>query len=319
MLNLAIYGLDIGGTKIETAIFDHELNMMKSWRIDTPTQNYQVFLDTVLKLVKQADDYTSERGNIGIGMPGLITPDGRALSANIPCVTGKYIEEDLATLLSRPIALENDTRCFALSEAISGAGKGHARVFGAIIGTGAAGGFCRNGQLEVTAQGFAGEYGHTPLPADIQAQYQLPVLKCGCGLMACVESYIAGPGISRLYQHFNGETITPKEWVIRLKQNKGDAQQVLACYLDILGATFATLAKFLEPDVIVLGGGVSLVDEIVNNLSPAIEKYLFSGFRAPLLKRALHGDSSGVRGAALLGSTINDRTTVLSKSKASIY
>jgi N-acetylglucosamine kinase len=309
---MAVYGLDIGGTKIETAIFDHDLNMVKSWRIDTPTQDYQVFLDTVRQLVKQADDYTGERGNIGIGMPGLITPDGRALSANVPCASGKYIRDDLSTLLSRPIALENDTRCFALSEAINGAGKGHARVFGAIIGTGAAGGFCRNGQLDVTAQGFIGEYGHIPLPADIQAKYQLPILPCGCGLMACVESYIAGPGISRLYHHFNGETITPKEWVIRLKQNEGVALQVLACYLDILGATFATLTKFLEPDVIVLGGGVSLINEIVDNLAPAIEKYLFSGFRAPRLKRALHGDSSGVRGAALLGAAINDRTTILS-------
>jgi N-acetylglucosamine kinase len=316
---MAVYGLDIGGTKIETAIFDHDLNMVKSWRVDTPTQDYHVFLDTVRQLVEQADDYTGERGNIGIGMPGLITPDGRALSANVLCASGKYIRDDLSKLLSRPIALENDTRCFALSEAMSGAGRGHARVFGAIIGTGAAGGFCRNGQLDVAAQGFIGEYGHIPLPADIQVQYQLPILTCGCGLIACVESYIAGPGISRLYQHFNGETITAKEWVIRLKQNEGDALQVLACYLDILGSTFATLAKFLEPDVIVLGGGVSLVDEIVDNLSPAIEKYLFSGFRAPLLKRALHGDSSGVRGAALLGAAINDRTTLLSNSKKSIY
>jgi N-acetylglucosamine kinase len=317
---MAVYGLDIGGTKIETAIFDPNLNIVKSWRIDTPTQDYYVFLDTVRQLVEQADDYTGERGNVGIGMPGLITPDGRALSANLPCATGKYIRDDLSKLLSRPIALENDSRCFALSEAISGAGKGQSRVFGAIIGTGAAGGFCCNGQLDVTSQGFAGEYGHIPLPADIQAQYQLPVLECGCGLIACVESYIAGPGISRLYQHFNGEKVTAKQWVIRLKQNEEDAQLVLACYLDILGSTFATLAKFLEPDVIVLGGGVSLIDEIVDNLAPAIEKYLFSGFRAPLLKRALHGDSSGVRGAALLaGAVINDRTTLLSKSKASIY
>ena len=303
---MAVYGIDIGGTKIETAIFDHNLNLLKSWRIDTPTQDYQIFLDTLRQLVEQADDFTGERGNIGIGMPGLITPAGQLLSANVPCASGKYIRDDLSTLLSRSIVLENDTRCFALSEAISGAGKGYDRVFGAIIGTGAAGGFCRNGHLDKTQQGFAGEYGHIPLPADIQAQYQLPVLKCGCGLMACVESYIAGPGISRLYQHFYGELISPEQWVLRLKQNEAAAQQVLQCYLDILGSTFASLAKFLEPDVIVLGGGVSLVDEIVENLSPAIEKYLFSGFRAPQLKRALHGDSSGVRGAALLGLKIHD-------------
>jgi N-acetylglucosamine kinase len=303
---MAVYGIDIGGTKIETAIFDHNLNLLKSWRIDTPTQDYQIFLDTLRQLVKQADEYTGERGNIGIGMPGLITPAGQSLSANVPCASGKYIRDDLLTSLSRSIVLENDTRCFALSEAVSGAGKGYGRVFGAIIGTGAAGGFCRNGHLDKTQQGFAGEYGHIPLPADIQAQYQLPVLKCGCGLMACVESYIAGPGISRLYHHFNGELISPEQWVLRLKQNEAAAKQTLQCYLDILGSTFASLVKFLEPDVIVLGGGVSLVDEIVENLSPAIEKYLFAGFRAPQIKRALHGDSSGVRGAALLGLKIHD-------------
>lgn len=303
---MAVYGLDIGGTKIETAIFDHNLNMLKSWRVDTPTQDYQVFLDTIAQLVAQADCFTGVKGKLGIGMPGLITPDGRALSANVPCASGKFIRDDLSQLLSRPVALENDTRCFALSEAFNGAGKGQKRVFGAIIGTGAAGGFCREGHLDVTGQGFAGEYGHIPLPADIQAQYQLPVLKCGCGLMACVESYIAGPGISRLYQHFSGDNISPKQWVARLKENEKHSREVLACYLDILGSTFASLAKFLEPDVIVLGGGVSLVDEIVDNLAPAIEKHLFSGFRAPLLKRALHGDSSGVRGAALLGAAVNE-------------
>jgi len=304
---MAVYGLDIGGTKIETAIFDHDLKMLKSWRIDTPTQDYQVFLNTLRQLVEQADEYTGERGEIGIGMPGLITPEGQSLSANVPCASGKYIREDLSKLLSRSIALENDTRCFALSEAVSGAGKGYDRVFGAILGTGAAGGFCRDGHLDKTRQGFAGEYGHIPLPADIQAHYQLPVLKCGCGLMACVETYIAGPGISRLYQHFSGESISPEQWVIRLKENEKCAQKVLKCHLDILGSTFASLAKFIEPDVIVLGGGISLVDEIIDNLAPAIEKYLFAGFRAPLLKRALHGDSSGVRGAALLGAAINEK------------
>jgi len=303
---MAVYGLDIGGTKIETAIFDHKLNMIKSWRVDTPTEDYQVFLETLRQLVEQADDYTGERGKIGIGMPGLITPEGQSLSANVPCATGKYIRDDLSKLLSRSIAIENDTRCFALSEAISGAGKGYERVFGAIIGTGAAGGFCKKGTLDKTRQGFAGEYGHIPLPADIQSKYQLPVHQCGCGLMACVENYVAGPGISRLYQHINGATISPQQWVERLKNKEPDAQHVLNCYLDILGSTFASLAKFLEPDVIVLGGGVSLVDEIVDNLAPAIEKYLFAGFRAPQLKRALHGDSSGVRGAALLGAAINE-------------
>lgn len=298
---MAVYGVDIGGTKIETAIFDDNLNLLKNWRVATPVDDYDTFLSVVNDLIQQADQFSGVKGIVGIGMPGLINGNGEVLSANIPCACGHKVKDDLANLLQRPIALANDTRCFALSEALSGAGQDYSRVFGAIIGTGAAGGFCVDGQLDSGSFGFAGEYGHIPLPADIQKKYQLPILTCGCGLTACVESYIAGPGIANLYQHFTGTKTSAIQWAQELKLQNVAAQKVLACYLDILGSTFATLCKFLEPDVIVLGGGVSLIDEIVDNLPKAIEKYLFNGFSAPVIKRATYGDASGVRGAALLG------------------
>ncbi len=298
---MAVYGVDIGGTKIEIAIFDENLNVLKRWRVSTPTDNYSKFLNTIINLVNQADYFIGQKGKVGIGMPGLINSRGEVLSANIPCATGKLVANDLVEILARPVAIANDTRCFALSEALKGSGVGYRKVFGAIIGTGAAGGLCIDGHLEIGKQGLTGEYGHIPLSASIQQQYNLPLLKCGCGLMACVETLIAGPGISRLYSHFYHDSISTKQWAAQLKLGDEKALKVLSCYLDILGDTFATLVKLLEPDLIVLGGGVSLVDGIVDGLPAAIEKFLFAGFNAPTVKRAAFGDSSGVLGAALLG------------------
>ena len=296
------YGLDIGGTKIETAIFNQSLEQIDCWRVETPTDNYGEFLSTVVKQIEVADKISTCGGTIGIGMPGLIDRKGKVLSANIPCATGQLIKPDLESVLQRKVVIHNDTRCFALSEAWHGAGHGFERVFCAIIGTGAAGGMCVNGQLQETQLGVAGEYGHLPLSAVLQQKYRLPILPCGCGLMGCVESYISGPGIGFLYHHMSGENITSKEWHNRLIRGEAMAQRVLACYLDILGEVFAALVKLLEPDAIVLGGGLSLVDAIVDGLPQAIANHMFAGFQPPQVLRAKYGDSSGVRGAAILGA-----------------
>ncbi|MDO6428665.1 ROK family protein [Thalassotalea sp. 1_MG-2023] len=303
---MARYGVDIGGTKIETAIFDDHFNLLDSWRVNTPTNDYALFLNTINAQIIKADEITGEQCSLGIGMPGLINHHGKVLSANIPCATNKDIAQDLNTLLNRPISIKNDTRCFALSEATLGAGKHHSRVFGAIIGTGAAGGLCINGKLEQTTLGIAGEYGHIPLSAQLQQKYQLPIFTCGCGLTGCVESYIAGPGINRLYQHFTGKTETAIYWHQQLKLKDKTAKKILDCYLDILSETFATLIKVQEPDIIVLGGGLSLVDDIVTQLPEVIKRHLFPGFPSPKIVAAQFGDSSGVRGAAILGSLPNE-------------
>lgn len=298
---MTVYGMDIGGTKIETAIFDDDLNLIQSWRVNTPTNNYESFIEVIEQQVIKADQYTGQRCNLGIGMPGLINSEGRVLSANVPCATNKDIANDLSSLLKRAINIKNDTRCFALSEATLGAGENYARVFGAIIGTGAAGGLCVDGKLQLTRLGVAGEYGHIPLSAQLQKKYDLPIITCGCGLIGCVESYISGPGIEQLYRHFTGQSQSAIYWSGQLKNNDANALRILACYLDILGETFAALVKLLEPDVIVLGGGLSLVSEIVDQLPNAISTHLFSGFSAPKVVSAKFGDSSGVRGAAILG------------------
>ena len=153
---MAVYGLDIGGTKIETAIFNDNLEQQQSWRITTPTDDYQQFLHAIYQQVIKADELTGCQGAVGIGMPGIVNDEGKVLSANVPCATGKLIANDLQALLKRPVAILNDTRCFALSEANGGAGEGYSRVFGAIVGTGAAGGMCIDGTLFNQGLGMSG-------------------------------------------------------------------------------------------------------------------------------------------------------------------
>ena len=283
--------------------------MLDSWRVDTITHDYSAFLQLITAQIEKAQQILNVAdAAIGIGMPGLIDANGKQLSANVPCATGQNVAADIAGLLNRPVALQNDTRCFALSEANGGAGSGYSRVFGAIIGTGAAGGFCIDGELDLSMQGIAGEYGHQPLSADLCEKYNLPLYQCGCGLNGCVEMYIAGGGLDRLYNHLAKEHKNAKDWANELANGDSTAQQVLACYMDILGQAFASIVKILEPDVFVLGGGLSLVKQISEQLPDYIERHLFKGFESPPVVTAKFGDSSGVRGAAILA-----RNTVESK------
>lgn len=300
-----IYGLDIGGTKIEIAIFDRKLNKVDSWRVPTPTNNYEVFLSALTDLVQQADSKFNIVGTVGVGMTGIIDSIGRSLSANIQCANGKLVADDLKKRLQRSVAISNDTRCFALSEALGGAGEGYARMFGAIIGTGAAGGLCINGELYKSANGVAGEYGHHPIGAHIQQKYKLPILSCGCGLVGCLEKYISGPGLAYLYGFFSEKEKATTYECIELYRNKDPiAIKTFSCYMDILGSSFASLVMDYDPDAIVVGGGISQLDEVLLTLPSAIKPHLFKGVNIPDIVRAKFGDSSGVRGAAILGSQL---------------
>lgn len=298
-----IYGLDIGGTKTEIAIFDQRMNQVDSWRIATPKDDYELFLTRLSAMVLEADKKFNTCGTLGIGMVGVVDAEGRSVSANIPCANGQLIAEDLQQRLQRPIAISNDTRCFALSEAAGGAGEGYSRMFGAIIGTGAAGGLCINGELYKSANGVAGEYGHHPLGAPMQQKYNLPVLRCGCGLLGCLEKYISGPGLAYLYGLYSGKANASAPQVIgALRSNESAAVTAFACYMDILGSSFASLIMDYDPDVIVVGGGMSQLDEVINGLPAAIIPHVFKGVKMPAIVRAKFGDSSGVRGAAILGA-----------------
>jgi len=297
------YGLDIGGSKIEIAIFNPDLQIINNWRVDTPTIDYQEFIDAIVTMVCQADAQTGQSGHVGIGLPGVIDANNLLLSANIPCASGKNVSHDLQQRLQRHIVIENDSRCFVLSEAVDGAGIGHNNVFCAIIGTGAAGGLAINGQLYQSRQGIAGEYGHMQLSGLLQQKYNLPVRACGCGLLNCYERFISGPGLQFLYTHFdnaNNQQPTAPEIIKRWQQNEAVAVQTMDCYFDLLGACFANLVIVYDPDIIVLGGGLSLINKIGERLNQAIDPYLFGQFSAPPIVGAKYGDASGVRGAALL-------------------
>lgn len=316
-----LYGLDIGGSKTEIALFDEHLQLQDKWRVDTPTDNYQQLVDTIVNLVLQADAKTGVEGRVGIGMPGVLDENNRLLCANIPCANGKNILEVLEQRLNRPIVIENDSRCFVISEALYGAGEGHDNVFCAIIGTGAAGGLAINGKLYKSRQGISGEYGHMQLSGLLQQKYNLPIRKCGCGLLNCYEKFIAGPGLEFLYQHFlnplflnpkvdnannsdsssNSKAALDAKQIVELwQQNDPIAVKTIDCYFDLLGACFANLVIAYDPDIIVLGGGLSLIKQIGSKLNDAIDPYLFGNFSAPPIVGAKFGDASGVRGAALL-------------------
>lgn len=295
-----IYGIDIGGTKIEIGLFTPALKQIDSWRTSTPTGNYNEFLNVIVDLITQADQRCQHKGLVGIGMPGIRNKAGLVKSANVPCATGKDIIKDLSQALERKISIGNDCRLFALSESVGGAGNDYRRVYGAIIGTGAAGGFCIDGHLYNGRNGFAGEYGHLPASAYLIHKYKLPILDCGCGLKGCYEPYVSGPGLGWLYRHFGAETANTHHFVQQLEQGDIIATKTLACYMDLLGASFASIVLSYDPDVIVVGGGISKIAMIINTLPDYVNKHLFSGVECPAIIKAKYGDSSGVRGAAIL-------------------
>lgn len=296
------YGLDIGGTKIEIGLFDSELKVIDSWRVPTPTQDYNEFLNTIADLICEADKRSGQQGTIGIGMPGILDKNARVKSANVSCATGKPLVADLEDKLGRSVAVANDCRLFALSESCGGAGDNKPIVYGAIIGTGAGGGLCLNSQLYQSKNNIAGEYGHLPASGYLLQKYDLPARQCGCGLVGCSETYIAGPGLGWLYNHFGSGSTSTTKFVSDLGDKNAIAIKTFNCYMDLLGSAFSTLVLSYDPDVIVVGGGLSKIDEIISALPDAINKHLFEGVESPEIVRAVFGDSSGVRGAAILGS-----------------
>jgi len=299
--NKITYGLDIGGTKIEIGRFDNQMTLIDSWRVPTPTQNYQEFLSVIAALVSEADQRSGQRGSVGIGMPGIIDKNSQVKSANVNCATGKHLVADLENTLGRSVAVANDCRLFALSESCGGAGDKLPVVYGAVIGTGAGGGLCVDGHLYKSSNNIAGEYGHLPASGTLLRKYNLPIRQCGCGLLGCSETYIAGPGLGWLYQHFGSGTNNTTIFVSDLRNQNPIAIQTFKCYMDFLGSAFSTLVLSYDPDMIVIGGGLSKIDEVIDALPIAINKHLFQGVESPIISRAKFGDSSGVRGAAILG------------------
>jgi len=299
-VNKMIYGIDIGGTKIEITVFDENMQQKDNWRINTPTDCYQEFISAISDMIFEADGKFKLKGKVGIGMPGLSDQNGLSLSANISIANGQNVAKDLEDRIHRKVLCENDCRCFALSEANGGAGYGYKSVYCAIIGTGAAGGYVANNKIVLGRQKIAGEYGHLQLPADLKEKYDLPLRQCGCGLPNCYESYVSGPGIEFIYSHITGKNSKVPDIVKEWRTQSKEALKVFDCYMDILGSCFSNIILNYDPHAIILGGGISLIDEIVEGLAVNINSHLFKGFSAPPIYKAKFGDASGARGAALL-------------------
>lgn len=296
------YGIDIGGTKIELVACDAALDVRHRRRIATPQGDYAGFLAALEALVDAAD---AELGlvdtPIGIALPGVRDRrSGRQLSANVPALTGHRVAADLQARLRRSLHFGNDLQCFALSEAHGGAAEGYPSMFGAILGTGAGGGYCLHGRLIAGFNGLAGEWGHWSVPAHLLQRYGLPVLDCTCGLRGCVERYVSGSGLVALHRHLGGEAADAGAVIAQAETGDTRAQQALAVHLDLLGHSLAALVLALDPHVIVLGGGLSQYAPLYDVLPAAVAAHLFAGVQVPPIVPPRFGDAGGARGAALL-------------------
>lgn len=295
------YGLDIGGTKIELVACDDTLEVCYRRRVPTPTLDYPAFLETISHLLQEADAELGEGAAVGLGMPGVTDPvTGQQVSSNVPALNGRQVVQALQTLLGRPVYAGNDCQCFALSEANGGAAKGYASMFGAVLGTGAAGGYCLEGRLVRGYNGLAGEWGHWSLPATLLARYALPLLECPCGLRGCLERYVSGSGLAMLYRVLGDRESSAEAIVKQAQEGEPAAQQVVDVHLDLLAYGLAGLILVLDPHAIVLGGGLSRLEHLYARLPAITATHLFGRTRVPPILPPSFGDASGARGAALL-------------------
>lgn len=302
------YGFDIGGTKIQLAAFDQNFQVVKQQRQPTPTQDYTEFLTVIKTMVLEFDSALQTTGSVGIGFPGIRDyRDGAFISVNIPGVLGRHLDQDLSGILQREVRIENDCKCFALSEAILGSAKDYHNVFGAIIGTGAGGGQVTAGKLCTGVHGFAGEWGHIGINAYLIEKYQLPIWSCACGLKGCAEQYVSGSGLQNIYkfryQQSFGEPlaqINAEKIMLAVKNGEPLAVDAFESYVDLLASSLATVQLSYDTDAIVLGGGMSNVSALYQKLPAYIEQHLFASAKAPVILAPQFGDASGVRGAALL-------------------
>jgi fructokinase len=279
-------GIDLGGTKIEAIALDGVAEVFRK-RIPSPRGNYRATIESIKSLVEQAGE-----GTVGIGIPGALSrKTGLVKNANSTWLIGKPLKEDLEQALGRPVRIENDANCFALSEATDGAGQGAEVVFGVILGTGVGGGIVVRRKVVKGANAIAGEWGHNPLPAPQPEDFPLP--DCYCGRKGCIETYLSGPGLSADHERVTGRRLSAQE-IVSLE---GEA---LARYEARLARALASVINVLDPDVIVLGGGMSNVARLYTEVPRLWGRHVFSDHVATRLARPAHGDASGVRGAAWL-------------------
>ncbi len=294
-------GIDVGGTKIETAILSDSGEFLSRERTKTP-KNYAALLNSIDKSVQQASENTGFDGPVGICMPGSVSNEtGLIQGANTTYLNGQNFQKDLQATLNRSVRLSNDANCFALSEAIEGAGKGASVIFGVIIGTGCGGGIVVNRHIISGVNGIAGEWGHTPLPWPVENEFENH--DCWCGKTGCLETYISGTALVKDYKRMTGLEKDGKQIVLDCKNGDIVAEAVLQALEDRIARGLAMIINIIDPDIIILGGGLSNIERLYENIPRKWAAYVFSNKINTRLLKPKYGDSSGVRGAALLFGT----------------
>ena len=293
-------GVDLGGTKTEALALDDAGRELRRIRVSTPQQDYPGTVRTIAQLVQSLERDLGTQGTVGVGIPGtVVAATGLVKNANSTWLNGKPLQRDLSNALSREVRCANDANCFAISEATDGAGVGAAVVFGVILGTGCGGGVVVQGALLTGPNGLAGEWGHTTLPWPSAEEWPGP--ECYCGRRGCLETWISGPAFERDFQRATGRSLGGAEIVAAAAAGDVDAEAALVRLEDRIARGLSTVVDIVDPDVIVLGGGLSRIDRFYNGtISARLRDYGFGGgVQTPIL-RNFHGDSSGVRGAAWL-------------------
>ena len=296
-------GIDLGGSKIEILALDARGAAGLRKRVATPHGDYAGTLAAIAALVREAEKALGVpwgTATVGIGTPGSLSrATGRLRNSNSACLNGQPIVEDLRRHLERPVAIANDANCFALSEATDGAGQGADVVFGVILGTGVGGGWVVHGRILDGVNGIAGEWGHNPLPGP--GENERPGPSCYCGRRGCIETWLSGPGLAQDHARVTGDLLEGDAIVAAADAGNASAQATLARYEERLARALAHVINIVDPDVIVLGGGLSNVVRLYANVPRLWRPYVFSDRVDTRLARNVHGDSSGVRGAAWLG------------------
>jgi len=292
-------GIDLGGTKIEIIALDDDGRELLRRRVPTPASDYEATLRAVADLIEGAERELGQRGSVGIGTPGSIShATGLLKNANSTCLNGKPVKQDIEKVLGREVRIANDANCFALSEAVDGAARDAQVVFGVILGTGVGGGIVVSRRVLVGANAIAGEWGHNPLP--LPGKADLPLPECYCGRQGCIETYISGPGMAALHARATGGTLTPPQIVAAAEAGDEGAERTMQRYEDRLARSLANVINILDPDVIVLGGGMSNIERLYASVPRLSQRHVFSDRVDTKLVRHHHGDSGGVRGAAWL-------------------
>jgi fructokinase len=296
-------GIDLGGSKTEGVALGPGGEELARMRVATPASSYDAIIQAVVDVVGDVASAAGETyETVGIGTPGAPSPStGMLKNSNSTVLNGQPLEGDLAAALDRPVVMRNDADCFAFSEAIDGAGVGAEVVFGVILGTGVGGGLVVGGAVRSGPNRIGGEWGHNPLPWPDDPEFSGPA--CYCGKRGCIEQWLSGPSFAADHRRRFGGESTPVELVAAARAGQGDARQSLDRYVDRLARSLATVIDVVDPDVIVLGGGMSNVDELYEEVPAVWGDYVFGGEVFTRLVHNVHGDSSGVRGAAMLVPT----------------